>query len=183
MGRRPKDPTGYSLGEEASGRVASRLRPLIKASGKTQAAVAREAKLEPPHLSEMLRADGTRNFQRWQILGLARALGTTERDIVGGIVPDAALAVPPSVAPLYPVARPVVSDPGSRLSLEQFIQARHANLEQQQQRLQGLQSILEPRLKNERLTAEQWLETFDQLERLFATHAEGGEDRGQNPKR
>jgi hypothetical protein len=187
MGRRPKDPTGYSLGEEASGKVAARLRPLIKASAKSQAAIAREAKLEPPHLSELLKADGTRNFQRWQILGIARALGTTERDIVGGIVPDAALAVPPSVNSQRPLARPIVSDPADRLSLEQFIEARHANLEHQAQRLQGLREILEPRLKDERLTSEQWLETFDKLERLFAAHADGGgagrEDRGQDPKR
>lgn len=80
MPRKPRDPSGYSLGPEASRTVASRLKGFMDSKGVSQAALARASGIPQGHISDLL--SGRRRFQRWQILAFADALGVTEDDFV-----------------------------------------------------------------------------------------------------
>lgn len=79
-----RDPSGYSLGKEASAHVARRVAELLEERGLSQYRLAKQTDIPAPHLSTLLRPTdkGGRNFQGWQIAAIAKALGVRESDLV-----------------------------------------------------------------------------------------------------
>lgn len=161
MGRK-KDPAGYSLGKEKSAKVAERLRSLLESTGMKQTELAKIAEVQPPHLSEILRADGTRNVQRWMVLGFARAFKKSEQELVGDLVDvDSEIRAPGGHR---------VSDPKDRVSIDQFLGA----LDAKQQRFRQLAKIFSARFPDSSLTPAEWTHTFEEIERMYAESGGGG---------
>ena len=82
----PRDPHGYSLGQDASRKVAERIKALMashRPSAMKQIELARRMDLPQPHLSNLL--TGSRRFQRWHVQRAAAALGVGEDELVGGL--------------------------------------------------------------------------------------------------
>ena len=87
MAGRPRDDDGYSLSKSASTEVAHKVRALQTKRALTQLALATKTGIPASHLSDLLSDHARRRFQRWQIVALAEALGTTEKHLLPDDIP------------------------------------------------------------------------------------------------
>ena len=118
MAGRPRDDDGYALGRSASTDVARKVRALLEKRKVTQLGVATETGIPASHLSDLLSDHARRRFQRWQIVALAEALGTSERHLLPDDLP----------AQIAPRTAKGMSDPLSKVpsNLEALLD-RHAD--------------------------------------------------------
>lgn len=76
MGRRPPEPSQYTLTKEQSRLVGARVRVVLSEQGRSQNWLARQTEMAPSFIADLM--NGRRNLQQWQVRRIAKALGLTE---------------------------------------------------------------------------------------------------------